>query len=146
MQFPKMMALVGCFLVTLAGIGFTNDALITVDVGTVKVPEGGTATFQVRMSAQPVSPVNVTASRVDGDTDIRVESGSNLTFTTSNWDTYQTVTLRALKDGDTTNGSAAIRLSAPGMPNKDVVATESDIGVAGLQGPRPPAGLKIIGR
>lgn len=144
MQPLKMMALVSCFLAMFAGIALTNDTAIMVDVGTVMVPEGGTATFQVRLSAQAASTVDVTASRVNGDTDISVESGSNLTFTASNWDTYQTVTLKGLNDGDTTNGSAIIRLSAPGMPDKDVVATESDNGVASVQGPQPPTGLRII--
>jgi hypothetical protein len=146
MQFLKKTVLVICFLVTFAHPGLTNDATITVDVENVIVPEGRTATFRVRLSVQPDSPVDVTVSRGDGDTDIKVESGSNLTFTISNWDMYQTVTLQALKDGDTTNGSVTIRLSTPGMPEKHVVAVESDNGTAVLRPPRPPMNLRRTGQ
>ena len=92
----------------------------------VTVPEGGTATFQVKLSAQPSSTVFASVSRFSGDTDITVQSGSSLTFTTSNWSTYQTVTLSAAEDADTTNGTATIRISASGLPNKDITAVESD--------------------
>jgi hypothetical protein len=86
----------------------------------------------------------VTVSRVSGDSDIRVESGSNLIFTTANWNMYQTVTLRALRDVDMINGSATIRLSAPGIADKDVIATELDNGGASLKPPQPPGNLRII--
>jgi len=144
MQFLRRMILVVCFLVTFANLGLTSDTAITVDVGTLIVPEGGTATFQVRLSAQPISTVHVTVSWVSGDSDIRVESGSNLIFTTANWNMYQTVTLRALRDVDMINGSATIRLSAPGIADKDVVATELDNGVTSLKPPQPPRNLRII--
>ena len=92
----------------------------------VTVPERGTAQFQVKLSAQPDSTVSASVSRVSGDSDISVQSGSSLTFTSTNWNTYQTVTLSAAEDADTTNGTATIRISASGIPNKDITATESD--------------------
>ncbi len=104
---------------------YTQLSFVT-NTDSVTVPEGGTATFQVKLSAQPSSAVFASVSRFSGDTDITVQSGSSLTFTTSNWNTYQTVTLGAAEDADTTNGTATIRISASGIPNKDVTATESD--------------------
>ena len=92
----------------------------------VTVPEGGTATFQVKLNRAPVSPTTVTVSRVSGDTDITVQSGGSLVFNASNWNTYQKVTLRAAKDVDTVNSSAVIRCSAPGLADRDVTATEQD--------------------
>ncbi len=92
----------------------------------LNVPEGGTAAFEVRLSAQPSSNVSVTVARVSGDTDINVQSGSSLTFTTANWSQNQTVTLAASEDVDTANGSASIRISAPGMQNKDLTGLEQD--------------------
>ena len=68
----------------------------------------------------------VTVARVSGDTDITVQSGARLTFTTANWNVYQPVTLAAGNDVDATNGTATIRVSASGIPNKDVTATEAD--------------------
>jgi len=107
-----------------------NDALqFVTDKDAVPVPEGGTATFQVKLSAQPSGTVQATVSRASGDSDISVTGGSNLTFTTSNWNTYQTVTLAAAEDADTTNGSATIRIhrtSGDAVPDKDVQATEQD--------------------
>jgi hypothetical protein len=104
-----------------------NDTLnFETNVSMVNVPEGGTATFQVRLTAEPLANVNATVTRASGDADITVQSGASLTFTTANWDTYQTVTLAAAEDVDTTNGTATIRVAATGIPNKDVTATEVD--------------------
>ena len=96
------------------------------DKDTVPVPEIGTATFQVKLNAQPAATVTATVTRVSGDTDITVQSGASLTFTTANWNVYQPVTLAAGNDVDATNGTATIRVSASGIPNKDVTATEAD--------------------
>jgi urease beta subunit len=104
-----------------------NDAVqFVTSTDAVTVPEGTTASFQVRLSAEPSADVNVTVARVAGDTDITVQSGANLTFTSANWNTNQTVTLAAAEDMDVSNGTATIRLSATGIPNKDVTATEQD--------------------
>ncbi|MFP4082231.1 MAG: cohesin domain-containing protein, partial [Candidatus Aminicenantes bacterium] len=50
----------------------------------------------------------------------------SLTFTPDNWDTYQTVTLAASEDSDADNGQATIRISASGVSDKDITATEQD--------------------
>ena len=107
--------------------------LIITSTDSVTVPEGGTGTFQVRLSAAPASNVTVSVSRAAGDTDITVQSGASLTFTPANYATYQTVTLAAAEDADTTNGQATIRCSASGLANRDVTATEADND--------PPAGV-----
>jgi hypothetical protein len=93
---------------------------------TVIVSEGGTGTFTVMLNEQPESAVNATVGAADGDGDISVREGGSLTFNPSNWDFPQTVTLAAAEDPDTANGSATIRISAAGLPDKDVIATESD--------------------
>jgi hypothetical protein len=96
------------------------------NVAALSVPEGGTATFQVRLSSQPASTVTATVERVSGDADLSVSGGASLTFTTANWNTYQTVTLAAAVDVDAVNGTATIRVSATGIANKDVATTEAD--------------------
>jgi hypothetical protein len=105
-----------------------NDVLSFItSTDSVAVPEGGTTTFQVKLSAQPTTTVNASVAWFSGDTDITVQSGSSLTFTPSNWDTYQTVTLRAAEDVDVGNGTATIRISSSGVPTtKDITATEAD--------------------
>jgi len=106
-----------------------NDPVFVTDLSAVTVPEGGTAQFRVKLNLQTSATVTVSVSRVSGDSDITVQSGGTLTFTTANWDTDQAVTLAAAQDADMSNGQATIRLhtiSGPSVPDKDVVATESD--------------------
>jgi hypothetical protein len=91
------------------------------------VDEGGSGAFQVKLSAMPSGTVTASAARSGGDSDIDVAAGSStLTFNTVNWDTYQTVTVTAAEDDDGENGEATIRVSADGVPNKDVIITEAD--------------------
>lgn len=98
---------------------------------TVTVPEGRQSTFQVKLSEGPVSNVTATVRRISGDTDITISSGENLTFTSDTWDTYQTVTLNAAEDSDDENGEAIFRISAAGIPDKDILAVEQDRGGPG---------------
>ena len=104
-----------------------NDTLaFNVDRESIAVPEGGTASFQVRLNAAPSTPVSVSVSRISGDSDITIQSGSNLTFSAANWNVYQAVTLAAAEDVDTGNGTAAILVSGSGIPDKNITAAESD--------------------
>jgi hypothetical protein len=104
-----------------------DDSLYFITNGTpVFVPEGGTGQFSVRLSAQPSSDLNVTVSWLSGDSDITVQSGANLVFTPVDWYDFKTITLAAAEDGDSTDGAAVIRLSAPGLTDRDVTAREQD--------------------
>ena len=91
------------------------------------VPEGATSTFQVKLAALPTSTVTVSVSRTStGDQDITVQSGASLTFTTGNWNVYQTVTLAAAEDADSDNGVAKILIKATGLTDQYISATETD--------------------
>jgi hypothetical protein len=103
-----------------------NVVEFVTDHDTIQIPEGSTASFNVRLSAQPTEVVSVTVARESGDIDISVISGGNLTFTTSNWNTDQTVTLQAAQDADTDNSQAAIAITAPGITQKNITVTEQD--------------------
>jgi hypothetical protein len=117
---------------------FTNSAPVDVTVTpntgpaviaettTVSVPEGGTANVALRLSAQPSGSVTVNTARTTGDTDLTVSTGAARTFTTSNWNTPQTVTLAAAQDTDTANGTATFTASATGQTAATITATESD--------------------
>ena len=104
-----------------------NDAQsLVVSTNAVTVPEGtGSATFTVRLSAQPSGSVVVDVARTAGDADISAAPAA-LTFTTANWNTPQTVTLSAAQDADTTNGSATITVSSAGLTSQTLTATEQD--------------------
>lgn len=119
-----------------------DDIVIVTDVSAVSVGEGSTAQFNVKLLAEPAGDVTVTVTRVSGDADVTVQSGSVLLFTASDWDVYQPVTLYAALDPDTSNGVAVIRCSADGWTSKDVTATETDLGSPpDTQPPTVPTGL-----
>ena len=107
-------------------------------VSSLTVPEGGSATYQVALGSLPTASVSVAVARKSGDTDITV-SPSTLTFTTTNWETAQTVTVSAAEDVDGLNGSAAIGHTVTsndagydGLAIADVTATESDNDAANI--------------
>ena len=104
--------------------------LVVVDPTTLSVPEGGTATAAVHLSTQPSAPVSVTVVRSSGDTDLTVQSGATLAFTTANWSAPQTVTIAAATDADVTNGTATFTVSSTDgyyYPST-LTATEIDAG------------------
>ncbi|MEW9549909.1 glycoside hydrolase family 48 protein [Nonomuraea sp. NPDC050783] len=108
----------------------TGPALV-VSPTTLSVPEKGTATFGVKLSQAPSANVSVSVTRASGDADITVSGGGTLTFTPSNWNTAQNVTIAAADDSDTTSGSAVIRVSASGYTPVDVTISEADDDVGG---------------
>ena len=85
------------------------------------VREGGTATISVRLSARPTGTVTVSASETDADISL---SPSSRSFTTSNWNTYQSFTVTGVHDADTANDSATVSLSASGggVTNSETVS------------------------
>jgi hypothetical protein len=103
-----------------------NVVGIITDPSSLDVPEGGTAVFRVKLSAQPTVSKTVAVSRTSGDADINISSGASLTFTTANWDSYQDVSLGAAKDADVSNGSATITCTASGVTSQTITATEID--------------------
>ncbi len=124
---------------------FHDRKHLLVTTTNIAVPEGGTATFQVKLAGLPAGDVRVAVARTSGDADITVQTGTNLTFTTGNWDTYQTVTLAATEDADATNGTATIVCSASGMDSVTgtVTEVENDIALtvtAGFGGTVQPSG------
>jgi hypothetical protein len=103
------------------------DALIETSDENLIVDEGSTNTFTVWLNAQPMNDMTVTVTRVDGgDTDLSVQSGALLVFTTNNWSVPQTVTLVAAVDVDDLHGSAVFRCTEPSASSVDVTVHESD--------------------
>ncbi len=86
-----------------------NDSIeVTVSPTTLSVPEGGSATYTVRLGTKPLYDVTVEATRdqrsdddltVSSDTDTDMVTDSvTLIFTDSNWNMEQTVTVSAAED------------------------------------------------
>src|SRR5215469_3110577 len=91
------------------------------------VAQGTSEVFGVSLSAAPSANVTVTVRRSAGNTGLTVSAGPTLTFTPSNWNYPQPVTVTA----DTSStGSAKFTARAPGYPAKGVTGLETAAGPA----------------
>ncbi len=121
-----------------------NDSIgVKVSPTTLSVPEGGSATYTVRLGTKPQEDVKVFATRdqrsdddltVSSDTDTDTDTDSvTFTFTNSNWNTEQTVTVSAAEDDDQVNDVAIFSHNTTSndddyydIPIDSVTATEAD--------------------
>ena len=76
-----------------------DDPGISLSRPSLKVREGGSGTYTVKLDAQPESDVTVTVT-VPSGTDLTVNPRS-LMFTRQNWNSWQMVTVKADRDADT---------------------------------------------
>ncbi|MDE0523462.1 MAG: cadherin-like beta sandwich domain-containing protein [Boseongicola sp.] len=122
---------------TVGGLSVTGTALtiedddtrgVTVSETALPVPEGGTATYTVVLDSQPTGDVTVTPSRSSGDADVTV-SGA-LTFTPSDWDTAQTVTVSAAEDADAEVDAATVSHAVSGADYGSVAAADVAVTVS----------------
>ena len=124
---------------------------VTVTGSPLGVNEGSSNTYTLVLTSQPSSNVTVTATRkTGGDTDLTL-SGSPLTFTNTNWDTAQTLTVSAAEDdGDSANGSATFEHSASSGDSSydgasitisELVANEVDNDTPGVTVATSPLGV-----
>ena len=90
----------------------TGAGVITVLPTALTVTEQDTTgdSYTVVLDSRPTADVTVTVAGHSG-TDVTPDPDT-LTFTTSNWDTVQTVTVTAGDDADTTDGSVTLTHSA----------------------------------
>ena len=112
-----------------------NDAAIILSATSVQVRENSTATYTVRLTNAPTGDAVITIAEGAGDDSIRVSSPSNkqLTFNASNWNTPQTVRLRASSDSDAINGTRTINHTGSGAVEfvgitASITAVERDAG------------------
>ncbi|MGW5664745.1 glycoside hydrolase family 48 protein [Streptomyces sp. NPDC003758] len=106
---------------TPVGITVASGPAVAASPTQLGVQQGKTGTFGVTLSKQPSANVTVSVARTDGNTGLSVTGGSSLTFTPSNWNTAQTVTITADASG---TGSATFTASATGYTKATVTVTE----------------------
>ena len=101
------------FTVNGTTVTIADDDERGVDVGVIAltVPEGGGATYTVVLESEPTGNVTVTPS-VSGNSEVTVSSA--LTFTPSDWDQVQTVTVSAASDSDAVNDTATVTHTVSG--------------------------------
>ena len=104
---------------------------LTVSTNTLIIPENGSNSFKVFLTDSPRTAFTVTVTRVSGDTNMYVHSGSPAILDTANWDTGVEIFLAADDDPDTEFGRATFRCSSPGLSDSYVIAIEleNDFGI-----------------
>ena len=113
-----------------------DTAGIVLTPTTLRVTEGGSATYTVELSTEPSGQVTVTVGGASG-TDLTVVNGGSLTFTDSTWNTAQTVEVRAGQDDDGSNDSATLSHTGSGADYGSV--TEGPAGDGDRRDTTPPA-------
>ncbi len=77
--------------------------------GPMALTEGGSSTYTVRLSHVPSGDVVISVGSYDpGAVTVNGVGQPDLTFTTSNWNTAQTVTVAAVHDGDLTDEAVTV--------------------------------------
>ena len=89
-----------------AGVVISKDSL------TVGEGDAAGSSYTVRLATEPTGEVTVTVSGHAG-TDLTLDK-TTLTFTVDNWDTAQTVTVKAGEDDDAANDTATLTHTASG--------------------------------
>ena len=126
--------------VTAADVAVTvtdNDtAGVTVSPTTLPVNEGSTGTYTVLLDTQPTATVTVTINDPTDNTDVTADPAS-LSFSTSNWSTLQTVTVRAAEDADSAQDTGTVTHTVSGgdygsVTAADVAVTVTDNDTAGV--------------
>ena len=123
-----------------------DDAGVRVTPTTLSVPEAdGTGTYTLVLESEPTAGVTITLA--SGDTNIATVSLATLSFTTSNWNVAQTVTVTGVNDdidNDPVRTTPIRHTTASSDPDydtadvDDVVVSATDDDVAGVQ-VTPPA-------
>ena len=118
-----------------------DTAGVSVSETTLTVAEGNSSTYTVVLDAQPASDVviGVTAS---GSPDVTVDRAT-LTFSPSNWDTAQTVTVSAAQDADAVNDAASITHAVVAASSADEYDAVSVAGVAVTVADDDTAGVSV---
>ena len=132
----------------LAALSFTDKAVsvqtanLVLSSSSLTVDEAGTGTFTVKLDTQPSGEIIVTVT--SDDTGAATVFPASLTFTTTNWNTTQMVTVSGADDSDVDTESVTVTLSAAGgryaskTATVNVTVTDND---TAHTVPGPPTGL-----
>jgi hypothetical protein len=108
-----------------------NDIVFVLEADPVTVPEGGTGTVRVKLSAEPVDDVGVDEAWLIGyDADLGIVSGNPLTISKAAWDQWHAIVVSAAEDADTVNGTGTLEIHRTSgsslIPNAAVELVEAD--------------------
>ena len=94
----------------------TGTAAVTISTPNLTVPEDGNNTYTVMLTSAPGGGGNATVTPTSADDTIATVS-SALTFTATNWNDAQTVTVSGTEDGDASNEMVSITHAVVGYDN-----------------------------
>ena len=100
-----------------------DTAGLVLSTPTLGVDEAGQNTYTVKLQTEPTVTVTVTVSSDDTGAATATVSGPTLRFSTSNWDTEQTVTVEGVDDGDSANETVTVTNTASGGEYEGVTAS-----------------------
>jgi hypothetical protein len=114
-------------------VSVTDDEVqnIVVSTNALTIGEAGSGNFTVRLAAQPLSTTTVTVN--SDNTAQATVSPASLNFTTSNWNTPQTVTANGVNDANAANGSVNVTASATNLTTRTVAVTVVDDDVLDIE-------------
>ncbi|MBF2754317.1 MAG: hypothetical protein ISN29_03540, partial [Gammaproteobacteria bacterium AqS3] len=109
-----------------------DDVGLNLTTPSLTIVESHSKTFSVRLNSRPSAEVTITLART-GSSDVRFDTKAattgyqnKLTFTTSNWNTAQEVTVSAASDVDKLDDTARINLTGAGVAAETVPVTVLD--------------------
>lgn len=114
----------GGSIMRLIWVGTGSQNIVT-STTSMTVNEASSATFTARLAIAPASNLTVSVSRSSGSTSVN-PSPTSLTFTPSNWNTPQTVTVSAADDADNFDNGATITCAASGLTSQNVLVIARD--------------------
>ena len=97
---------------TTVSITDNDTANLVLNLTSLTVDEAGSGTFTVKLATQPSGSVTVAVS--SDDTGAATASPASLTFTTTDWNATQEVTVSGVNDSDAAAESVMVSLSASG--------------------------------
>ncbi len=114
-----------------------DSAGVSIAPTELTIAEGGSNSYRVVLTSQPSHDVTVTISR-SGDGDVSIDD-QELTFSDSDWDTAQSVTVSAVQDDDARDDGATLRHTVAstdsdynGITVSEVAVTVTDDETAGV--------------
>ncbi len=112
---------------TLRTSGTYSPQEIVLSTNQFTIAEGGSGTFQIRLATNTTTTVTVNIVNFMGDPSVQIGGPQTFTFTPSNWNVYQTVTVKAAADANAFDGVALLRCSSIAFqPVRDVFVTALD--------------------
>jgi len=99
---------------------------ITASTNTMRITEGATNSFSLKLLEQPSRTVTVNVSRLSGSTNIQVISNPALIFTTNTWSDWKSVDIYAVTGGNFADYEAVLRCAPERFFYTDIPVTSFD--------------------